>query len=212
MRLSERPDVRVQPADLAAAMRLVRGGGVVVYPSDTVYGLGGDARRPDVAARCRSLKGRGAVPMLSLVDDWGRVADWVDPAESARCRAAAMPGVTVLATASPQAPRHLVGAEGWIGVRLARGFARALVAQSGAPLLSTSANPSGAPTPTRIADLAPTLRRGADAVVDGGTLGGAPSTVVRPEADRLVLVREGVVSAEGLQERLGLPVARRTAG
>ena len=213
MRLSERPEGRVPPAALAAAARLVRGGGVVVYPSDTVYGLGGDARRPDVAARCRSLKGRGAVPMLSLVDDWARVAGWVDPVEHARCRAvAAVSGVTVLAAATPGAPPHLVGAEGWIGVRLAQGVARELVAQSGAPLLSTSANPSGAPTPTRIADLAPALRRGADAVVDGGELGGPPSTVVRPEADRLVLVREGVVLADVLRERLGLPVARRTPG
>lgn len=195
---------------LAAAARLIRCGGVVVYPSDTVYGLGGDARRPDVAARCRSVKGRGAVPMLSLVDRWERVEAWVAPDEREACaRVAALPGVTVLARATDQAPRHLVGAEGWVGVRVAGGAAGALAARIDAPLLSTSANPSGQPTPARVADLDAGLRRRVDAVLDGGALDGAPSTVVRPERGALVVIREGAVTAEALRAALGADVRTR---
>lgn len=197
-------------ATLDAAARIVRGGGVVVYPTETVYGLGGDARRPDVAARCRSVKGRGAVPMLSLVDEWARVDEWVAPDERAVCaRVAGVEGVTVLARATARAPRHLVGPEGWVGVRVARGAARELARAIDAPLLSTSANPTGRPTPARPAELAPELRRRVDAVLDGGALDGAPSTVVRPDGDALVVIREGAVSAEALRAALGGGVRTR---
>lgn len=194
------------PVDVVA---LVRAGGVIVYPTETVYGLGGDARRPDVAARARAVKGRGAAPMLLLTDRWARVADWVDAGERAVGeRLTAVPGVTALVRASEAAPRHLVGAEGWIGIRRTHGWpVERLVVEADVPLLSTSANPSGTPAPTSEGDLDDRLVRRVDAVVPvTRPMGGSPSSVVRPEAGTLRVVREGVVSRDALAEATGLRV------
>ena len=194
---------------LAEAAGIVRAGGVAIYPTETVYGLGGDARRPDVAARARAVKGRGAVPMLTITDRWARVQAWVADDERALGeRLTALPGVTVLLRASAEAPRHLVGPEGWVGLRRTHGGpAEALVQAADVPLLSTSANPSGTPPPTREADLDAALVRRVDAVLPvARPMGGAPSTVVRPEDGALRVIRHGAVPAESVCHATGLAV------
>lgn len=189
-------------AGLAAAAALVRRGGLLLYPTETVYGLGGDARRADVLARLRALKGRDAdKPVLVLTDGWARVRPWLGPLDPAHERLMAhdLP-VTLLLPASGVAPPGLVGPGGLVGVRRTTDpFCRALVAAADAPLLSTSANPAGEPPPARFADVDGGLLDGVDLSVDAGhALAGVPSTVVRVEEGRAVVVREGAVGADVL--------------
>ena len=192
---------------LARAAALVRGGGVVAAPTDTVWGLSGDARRPDVAARVRALKGRDRRPVLVLIDDLDRVASWIDRLPDALAAVLdARLAATVLLPATPAAPPALVGDEGWIGVRRPGGRAGALCRAAGVPLLSTSANVSGAPAPATRAELADEIVRGVDLVADGPEpAGGAPSTLVRSDGDALVIVRAGAVSAADLARLSGIP-------
>ena len=198
--------VGTDAAGLDAAARLVARGGVLLYPTETVYGLGGDATHPDVLARVRALKGRDAdKPMLALTDDWARVQAWLAdvPPALARLMAHEPPlAVTFLLPPSEGAPAGLVGPGGLIGLRRTSDpFCRALVARAGCVLLSTSANPAGAPPPARFADVYAGLLEGVDLAVDAGApLRGTPSTVVRADGAALVIVREGAVSAEALRE------------
>lgn len=194
-----------------AAARVVRGGGVIAYPTDTVWGLGGDARRPDVVARVRALKGRDGRPMLVLARDLAQVDAWAAGVPDALRRAAEVAGVTVLLPASEAAPPALVGPEGLVGARVATGWTAELLARLDGPLLSTSANRSGEPTPSRRADLAPAITRGVDLVADGPEPpGGAASTLVRADGRALVVVRAGAVTAEALAQRTRVEV--REAG
>lgn len=184
-------------AGIAAAAAVVRSGGVLAYPTETVYGLGGDALSAAALGRIRTLKGRDAdKPVLALTDTWARVAEWLgrlDPAlERLMGHEPPLP-VTLLLPVTEAAPAGLVGPGGLVGLRRTSDpFCRALIAASDRVLLSTSANPAGAPAPSRFSSLDAAIVAGVDLAVDAGAeLNGVPSTVVRVEDGRLVVVREG---------------------
>lgn len=186
------------------ATEVVRTGGVLVYPTETVYGLGCDPANEAAVARVRAIKGRDADrPMLALTDVWARVEPWIAALEEAHRRLMRheppLP-VTLVFEASDAAPPGLVSPEGGIGVRrTADAFCRALVAAAGTPVLSTSANLAGRPPAHRFADLDPAVLDAVDEAVDAGhDLGGTPSTVVRVETGALVVLREGAVDAATL--------------
>jgi L-threonylcarbamoyladenylate synthase len=203
--------VGVDAAGVAAAARAVRAGGVILYPTETVYGIGGDARRPDVVNRVRGMKGRdGSKPVLVLVDTWARVAGWIagdDSGAAAIMQHDPPLAVTLLVEATPDTPVDVVGPDGLVGVRRTSDpFCQALIAEADAPLLSTSANPPGEPAPWRFDDVAATLRASVDVAVDGGRdLPGVPSTVARVADGRVNVVRLGAVSAETLERVLAGP-------
>ena len=198
----------VQPA--AAC---VRAGGVLVYPTETVYGIGGDPAREDVVRRIQALKGRDAdKPMLLLTDTWDRALPWVAEVTPVHRRIMAheppLP-VTLLFVPTPAAPAAFRGKSDKIGIRRTPDpFCRAVIAQADRLLLSTSANPAGAPPPRAFDDIAPELLAGADYAVDAGRpLAGVPSTVVDVVGGRLHVVRAGAVSEAQLAAVLaGKPI------
>ena len=195
------------PAGVARAAEVLRAGGVLLYPTETVYGLGCDPSDRAAVARIRALKGRDAdKPMLALTDTWERVAGWYEDGGDTHRRLMAFEGpLTILLRASAGAPATLVGPEGLVGVRRTQDpFCRALVAASGVPLVSTSANPAGAPAPAAFEAVAREIRSGVALAVDAGApLAGAPSTVVRLDGDDIVVVREGAVSAAAVRDAVG---------
>lgn len=193
------------PADVERAAAVVRTGGALVYPTETVYGIGCDPARADAVARVRAVKGRDAHrPMLALTDRWGRVAPWLAGLTEAHRRLMQheppLP-VTIVFDAGGAAPPALVSPRGGIGIRRTTDpFCRALVAAAGTPVLSTSANRAGQPPAHRFTDLDPAVTDAVDLAVDAGrALGGTPSTVVRIEDGRLHVLREGAVAAETLR-------------
>lgn len=194
-------------AGVRAAAEVLARGGVLLYPTETVYGLGCDPFADEAVARVRALKGRDAdKPMLALTDDWARVARWFSGVGEGHRRLMAFEGaLTILFEAGPEAPRSLVGPEGLVGVRRAgEAFCRAVIAKSNHPLVSTSANPAGAPAPNRLADVDARLLAAVDLAVDAGApLAGTPSTVVRVVGEEVVVVREGEVSAAMVQRIVG---------
>lgn len=186
------------------AAAVIRSGGVLVYPTETVYGIGCDPADAAAVARVRAVKGRDAdKPMLALTDRWGRVAPWItgltDTHRALMRHEPPLP-VTIVFDAAAEAPRGLVSAQGGIGIRRATdGFCRALVAAADTPILSTSANRAGQPSVHRFAALDPEVIGAMDEAIDAGhPLGGTPSTVVRVEEGKLVVLREGAVDAATL--------------
>lgn len=182
---------------LESALAVLRSGGIVAYPTETFYGVGGDARRADAARAVFALKGRaGSEPLPLVLPDAGwleHVA--VELTDLARRLAAAFwPGpLTVVVRAASWVPAEVHGGTGSVGVRVSpHPVAAALARGLGAPLVATSANRSGQP-PARRADevraVFPDL-----VVVDGGqTPGGAPSTVVDATGRAPVLLRPGAI-------------------
>ncbi|MEM6337944.1 MAG: L-threonylcarbamoyladenylate synthase [Bacteroidota bacterium] len=187
---------------VSEAARVVSEGGVLLYPTATVYGLGGDPNVPAVLERIRALKGRDAdKPMLVLTDEWARAEHWIANVTPLHNRLMAFDGpLTILFDASPDVPAALRGGSPLIGIRRTRdAFCRAVITQSGRLLCSTSANKAGDPSPATFSTIHPDLLARVDLAVDAGSpLGGAPSTVAGLRDGSLVIYRAGAVSEEEL--------------
>jgi L-threonylcarbamoyladenylate synthase len=163
----------------SALERTIAGGGVVVFPSDGVYGLACDPLDPAAIARIHELKGRddgksSAVMYFSPLAFRELVAG-LGP-RTAAAASALLPGPVTLIVANPGHRYPLACREDRerLGVRLIAGP----LAGAMCPVFQTSANLSGEPAPRRLDGVPESIRAGADLVIDGGELPGLPSTVV----------------------------------
>jgi L-threonylcarbamoyladenylate synthase len=153
----------------------IAGGGVVVFPSDTVYGLACDPSNPEAVARLYALKGRPPdKPAAVMFFDHERALAAL-PEIAPRTRGflvRLLPGAVTVLIASDRFP--LAGGAGTLGLRVPDLPAFADVP----PVLQTSANLAGGPDARRLVDVPVSIRDGADLVIDGGELAGTPSTVI----------------------------------
>jgi L-threonylcarbamoyladenylate synthase len=188
--------------DLAGALAVIRGGGVVAFPTETTYGLGVDALDERALERLLTLKGRGAEKAVSVIVS-GR--DMVQslcaeiPPLAHQLMADHWPGpLTLVLPARAGLPAPLVS-EGGVAVRhSSHPLADALVRAWGRPITATSANPAGQPparTPAEVrAAFAAAVTAGELHVCEGGdTAGGPASTLVRVRGERLEILRRGPV-------------------
>lgn len=191
-------------AGISDAVRVIREGGVVVLPTDTVYGIGVDPTNADAVQRLFQIKGRdGERPIPILLSDIARLADVCDaPPESAtRLAESFLPGpLTLVVPLSASLPAALTAGSGTVGVRVpdddrARDFIRAC----GGSLAVTSANMSGEAAATRVSELAPGVAGSVDLILDGGpTPGGVASTVVDCSVYPPRVLRAGPLHASDL--------------
>ncbi|MFC7135963.1 L-threonylcarbamoyladenylate synthase [Halobaculum litoreum] len=183
---------------VAAAAAAIGAGDLVVYPTETVYGLGADATAPTAVDRVYDLKDRPRDKPLSVAFGDVETALSLLPAgdRATRFARAFLPGpVTVVVARGDALPPELTDGGSRVGIRVPdHPTARELAAAAG-PITATSANRSGAGSVRRVADLDPRIREGVAAVLDGGeTPGGRGSTVVDPE--RGVIHRAGPLVEE----------------
>lgn len=202
-----------EPGAISQAAKAIAAGGVVVFPTRGLYGLGADAFNPEAVRRIFRIKGRPPnKPLLVLISD---------PADLHRLAAATKPatrhlmhcfwpgGVTFIMPAHGDLAVELTGGSKKIGVRqTAHPVARALVQAVGSPLTGTSANISGAGGCARVSDIAPAVIDAVDLVLDCGALAGGPgSTVVDVSDAAPVILRQGTV-----EDRQILRCFKRFAG
>jgi L-threonylcarbamoyladenylate synthase len=194
-------------AHIRRAAELLRRGGLVAFPTDTVYGLGTCAFDPTAVLRIYSAKNRPpekAIPVLiASLDELGLVA--AAPGKTALSIASRFwPGpVTIVVPKHPRVPEAVSGQT--VGVRIPdHAVARALLALSG-PLAVTSANLSGLESPVTAAQVREQLDGRVDMILDGGiTPGGLASTVVDCTGSSLglVILREGPITRQDLKAAL----------
>ena len=184
---------------IADAAAVIRGGGIVAIPTDTLYGLAVDPFNARAVARIFDVKGRFAERALPLVAaDIEQVIAKLGPLPTVAERLAEIfwpgPLTLLMVSSAPLAP-EVSGGTGTVGVRVpAHEGLRALCRACGTPLTATSANISGRPATDDPDDVARTLGGCVDALLDGGkTAGGAPSTIVDATGSTMRLVRPGRV-------------------
>lgn len=204
---------RPNAAALDDAAAVLRGGGLVAFPTETFYGLGALALDRVAVRRIFELKGRAETkPLLVLVDSLAmaeRVGDFGPAAHELAARH--WPGaLTLVVRARAGVPTEVTAGTGTIGVRVSpHPVARGLVKAVGAPVTAPSANASGAPPPTTAEAVLAYFRDRIELVLDGGpTPGGEPSTVLDTTTDPPRILRQGavVVRAAGRREA-GAPPA-----
>jgi L-threonylcarbamoyladenylate synthase len=211
----------ILPADeggLARAAQLLGTGGLVAFPTETVYGLGADARNDRAVARIFEAKGRPRFnPLIvHLADIAAAQAIAQFDAAGERLAAAFWPGaltlVLPLRAGSGLSPLVTAGQD-TVALRVpANPVARRLLAAFGAPVAAPSANPSGFISPTRAAHVLAGLSGRIDAVVDGGDCEvGVESTIIGLAGGMTLLLRPGGIPLEAIEACLGAPVASGAA-
>ena len=187
--LGDAPD----PAAIAEAARLLRGGGLVAFPTETVYGLGADATNPKAIARLNQVKGRPPEKPYSLhlhAPEQMRPFVTSVPPIAARLIERFWPGPLTIVI--PGKDGHT------IGFRLPdHPIARAFLKACDGPVVAPSANRSGSPPPTDAQEVLAALDGEVDCLLDGGpTRLGRESTVVEIVGGRVEVRREGAISKE----------------
>jgi L-threonylcarbamoyladenylate synthase len=201
------------PETIARAGAILRAGGLVAFPTETVYGLGADATHDRAVAAIFAAKGRPSFnPLIVHVGDLA-AAERLAAFDSRARRLAARfwPGpLTLVLPRAPDCPVSRLASAGLDTIALrvpAHPVAAAVLAAAGVPLAAPSANPSGRLSPTTAAHVADGLGPAVDLVVDGGASpGGLESTVVDLTGAAPLLLRPGLVERSALESALGTPV------
>ncbi|MCH5219741.1 MAG: threonylcarbamoyl-AMP synthase [Muribaculaceae bacterium] len=156
--------------DLKRAVDVLRRGGVILYPTDTVWGLGCDARNPSAVARIYTIKQReSSKALITLVNSLSlleRTVEKVPDIAYSLIEYSERP-LTVIYDKAINVASNLIAEDGSLAVRLTRNkFAASLCRLLNAPIVSTSANVSGEPTPGRFKDISETILNSVDYVCE----------------------------------------------
>jgi L-threonylcarbamoyladenylate synthase len=203
------PDV----AEIARMAALLRGGDIVAFPTETVYGLGADATSSDAVLKIYEAKGRPRFnPLIVHVPDIEGVERLVDlPPLARRLAARFWPGpLTLVLPKRGDAGLSDIVTAGLetVGIRVPdHPVARALLREAGVPVAAPSANPSGQLSPTTAAQVLEGFG-GRIPVLDGGQCrSGVESTILTFDGERLIQLRPGAISREQIEGALGLEVS-----
>ena len=203
---------RVVPADaasIAEAAYLLRHGGLVAFPTETVYGLGAHAKRKRAVARVFEVKGRPHFdPLIVHVPDVGHVLELVTelPPRAKKLAEAFWPGpVTLVLPKRPSVPDLVTAGADTVAVRVPdHPVAQALLREAGVPVAAPSANPFGRVSPTTAQHVAEQLGERIDLILDGGPCRvGIESTVVQIDGPTVRVLRPGGTTIEQIEQVVG---------
>lgn len=193
---------------LREAASVVKSGGVVVYPTETLYGLGCDAFNMEAVEKIFELKSReGRTPLSVAVANFADVQELVEevPPSALVLMRKYWPGpLTIVLRKSSELPGLVTGGLPTVGLRMPdHPVALALIKEAGAPLVSTSANLSGQPGPTTVDEIPEEIKEKVDLVLDSGpTEHGKGSTVVDLSQEEPKIFREGAIDKETILREL----------
>ena len=201
--------IKEQKEDLQKAGGILRQGGLVAFPTETVYGLGANGLDGDACAKIYDAKGRPSdnplilhVANRSMVD---QIAAGIPPMAE-KLMAAFCPGpITLIMKRRSIVPDRITGGLDTVGIRMPENdVARAMIKEAGVPVAAPSANISGRPSPTTAESVARDMDGRIPLILDGGACRfGVESTIVDCTGEKAVILRPGAVTREMLGELLG---------
>ncbi len=206
-------ETKLLKTDTAGAMQeagaIIRAGGLVAFPTETVYGLGADALNSDAAAKIYEAKGRPSDnPLIVHIADRAQV-DLVArdvPEQARKIMDAFWPGpLTIILNKKEIVPDGTTGGLKTVAVRMpSHPDARALIRESGRVIAAPSANTSGRPSPTTAAHVLEDMDGVIPLILDGGPVGiGIESTIVDMTGERPVILRPGYITKAMLEQAAG---------
>lgn len=203
----------IPAADIARAVAVLRDGGLAAFPTETVYGLGADARNPEAVRRIYALKGRPAThPLIVHIAGAQQLADWARDIPPAAHSLAAQywPGpLTLVLKRAAGVDDAVTGGQDTIALRApAHPVAQALLQAFGGGLAAPSANRYGSLSPTSAEHVRAEFGADLACVLDGGASAvGLESTILDMSSAHPALLRPGRITASELEAALGTPLA-----
>lgn len=178
----------VQPSDIQKALDTLRGGGLILYPTDTIWGIGCDATDQKAVEKVHQLKGRGpGKSFIVLLHDENQLSSYVEdvPEVAYQLIEYADRPMTIVYSGAKNLAANVLADDGSIGIRVVRHpFCEQLLQRFRKPILSTSANISGRPAPGNYLDIEEEIRNGVDYIVAYGRdnrQASRPSVVIKLE-------------------------------
>nr|WP_294020302.1 L-threonylcarbamoyladenylate synthase [uncultured Lachnoclostridium sp.] len=199
----------IKDEELAEAAAVLRSGGLVAFPTETVYGLGGNALDEDAARKIYAAKGRPSDnPLIAHISCAADLAPLVKeiPVAGRKLMEAFWPGpLTMIFPKSGRVPYGTTGGLDTVAVRMPDDpVAGRLIALAGVPVAAPSANTSGRPSPTTADHVWQDMNGRIDMIIDGGPVGiGVESTIVDVSSPVPSVLRPGAITMEMLREVLG---------
>ena len=199
--------------DIEKAGKIIKEGGLVAFPTETVYGLGADGLNGEAVKKVYKAKGRPSDnPMIlhiSRIEDVYKIAETVEE-DHLKLMEAFWPGpMTVVMERKKIVPDETTGGLDTVGIRLPKTeSARKLIEAAGTPIAAPSANLSGKPSPTKASHVLDDLSGRIDAVIEGGDCQvGIESTVLTLKEDSVVILRPGIITPEDISKVVDRPVS-----
>jgi len=198
--------LNISSESIQKAATAIRSGGLVVYPTDTVYGLGCDPFDEEAVNRVSTVKGRSKGNFPVLVDTLGRARELGDVSGDVEKLALRYwPGpLTIVVASHSKLPLQVSGLEKMVGLRIpGRRDTLDLISKAGGSLLGTSANISGGPSLTKAEDAFKVFDGKVEIVLNGGiTSTGLESTVVKQAESGIQVLREGAIGSRDIRRVL----------
>ena len=199
------PDLSLD-TQLEYPARVIKAGGLVVFPTETVYGLGADGTNADAASKVYQAKGRPSDnPLIIHIasPEWAEKYAYTNETYY-RLAEAFMPGpLTVVLEAKQTVPLATRGGLATVAIRCpSNTIARKLIELSGIPIAAPSANLSGSPSPTKASHVIDDMSGRVDIIIDGGDCDfGLESTIVKIDSDdTLTLLRPGKITVDDIED------------
>lgn len=196
-------------ADIDVAAEILKSGGLVAFPTETVYGLGGDALMPEASKKIYAAKGRPSdnplIVHIAEVDSVNDLAEEV-PEKAKLLMEAFWPGpLTIILNKKESVPKETTGGLNTVAIRMpSHPAAMELIKKSGVYIAAPSANTSGRPSPTTAEHVVDDLSGRIEAIIDGGPVGiGIESTIVDLTGEIPTILRPGYITKRMLEEIVG---------
>lgn len=202
---ADNPDIDI----IDRASNIIKGGGLVAFPTETVYGLGADGLNPKAIKKIYEAKGRPSdnplILHISSIDELYTLIKGITPLAKELINAFWPGPLTMIFEKSDIVPKCITGGLDTVAIRFPiNKIARAIIKNSKTPIAAPSANSSGKPSPTRASHVKFDLDGKIDMIIDGGACEvGLESTVVDVTGDIPVILRPGAITREMLQAAVG---------
>lgn len=195
--------------EIKQAAEIISKGGLIAFPTETVYGLGADALNPDAVGKVYAAKGRPSdnpmIVHISAKDDIKLLTDGITDDVKLLMEAFWPGSLTMIVPAKPLIPKVTTGGLDTVGIRMPSSpVAMALIRESGTPIAAPSANLSGKPSPTSYQHVVDDLDGRIDGIIAGEDCeAGIESTVIDMTEETPSILRPGVITAEMISAALG---------
>lgn len=200
--------VKINNNTIIDAIAALKNGGLIIYPTETFYGLGADAMNHSAVERILGVKARGTAKTLPIiVSDISmllRICKQITESASVLIKKFWPGPLTIIFQAKKDLPTGIVSESGKVAVRISSsGIAQKIVKGLGSPVVATSANLSGGKSPVAINEIHIGVRSKAAIIIDSGRLSGVKgSTIVDATVNPIMIIRDGEIPSEQILNSL----------